>query len=94
MPKPEQIKELKTKVKSLVNREFQGSYRDAFDHYDALDLKNNKIDRKSLRHLLKDAKVGKPWTRGGWVEGVFLQLDSNRDSQISGDELMKFFDSK
>jgi hypothetical protein len=89
MGKKEDIENLKKGIKNLVDTKFQGNYKNCFDHYDKLGLHNEKIDKASLEGMLKNANIGKPWTRGTWASTIIKEVDVNADSEISWDELKK-----
>jgi len=81
------VRELTTKVGRLVDRQFDGSMRAAFDHYAGAD---GKVSRDELSDLLSDAHVGNFVTRGAWVSGIMDRLDKapngNGDGKVSWTE--------
>jgi Ca2+-binding EF-hand superfamily protein len=80
-------KELRDKIRRLVEDRFDRDYRKAFDHYDGND---GALDRSELLAVLKDAKVGNRFTRGAWASGLLEKLDEkqgNRDGKIQWPEL-------
>jgi hypothetical protein len=77
-------RELREKFTALIQRDFHGSFRAAFDHFD----KNHdgKIDRGELIEFLKSAGIGNGFTRRYWADGILDKLDTNHDRMISWDE--------
>ncbi len=78
------LKELKDKVKGLVEKKFGGDYKKAFDSYDA--NKDGAINAEELGKLLKDAEVGNFVTRNDWVKAIIEKLDNNKDGKIQWSE--------
>lgn len=87
-------RELRTKVKKLVYDKFEGKYKKAFDYYDKLSKKDGKVDRDSLKQLLKDANVGNFVTRAGWVKAIINDMDTDKDGAISWGEFESVFENK
>jgi hypothetical protein len=77
-------RELRDKVRNLVQSRFGGDWRVGFRHYDRNG--NDKLSSGEVNKILSDAGVGNWFTRGGWVEGVMEKLDSSGDLKISWDE--------
>ena len=73
------VRELKTKVGSLVRHKFDGDYKRAFAHYDT--NKDGGIDKSELVQLLADAGVGNGITRGTWASRIIEKLDSSGDTK-------------
>lgn len=86
MATKEQKKELTEKVQILVQNKFRGEWRKAFDHYDAIKVKDGRIGRDELLTLLKEADIGNWATRGMWADGIIEELDKNGDSHIAWNE--------
>ena len=82
----EDREELVTKVKDLVNRNFQGNYRTAWNHYDRIGKKDEKLDGNELSVLLEDAGVGTFISRGQWVSGILDAADSDGDGKLGWKE--------
>lgn len=82
---PEQ-RELIERVHALVQRNFGGSVKKCFDHYDCCP-NDGQLNRQELANLLSDAGVGNWFTRSRWVEGIISALDDNRDGLVSWQEL-------
>jgi hypothetical protein len=80
----EDIKELKRKIKKLVDSKFGGDYKKAFTHYD--ENNNKSINAEELEKLLKDADVGNWATRSRWVSGIIKRLDTNKNGEIEWSE--------
>lgn len=80
-------KELKEKVTRLVNREFGGDFKKAFEYYAAQGSDN--VDKYELRSLLADAGVGNGITRGAWADGIIGKLDTDGDKKIQWEEFEK-----
>lgn len=78
--------ELQRKVKKLVDGNFKGDYRKAFDHYDQGITKNGKINKAELIKLLEDADLGNFITRGEWANEIIKELDKDKDNSISWTE--------
>ena len=76
--------ELKSKVGTLVGKQFGGDYKKAFEHYDADH--DGAIDKGELGALLKDASVGNGVTRGAWAKGIIEKLDHSGDGKIDWTE--------
>lgn len=89
-------RELRTKVKKLVDYKFEGKYKKAFDHYDKnrLGKKDGKVDSDSLKQSLKDADVGNGFTRGLWVKAIIKTMDTDKDGAISWGEFESVFENK
>lgn len=85
-------KELKTKVKNLVNKKFGGDYKKAFNYYDKDH--DNSINSKELEMLLKDADVGNWATRGSWVDAIIEKLDTNKNKKIEWIEFQNVIKKK
>jgi hypothetical protein len=85
----ENVKELKSKVGTLVDGEFGGDYKKAFDHYDS--DRDGGIHKAELVALLKDAGVGNGFTRGAWASGIIERLDKSTDEQIQWAEFESVF---
>ena len=81
--------ELQRKVQKLVDDNFKGDYRKAFNHYDQGVTKNGKINKAELLNLLEDAGLGNFFTRGAWAEGIIAELDKNEDGSISWKEFQE-----
>lgn len=75
-------KELQEKVTQLVDRQFGGEWRLAFQHY-AFFGSGDGVDKEGLSRLLEDAGIGNRFTRGAWTSGVLEKLDTNSDDSIS-----------
>lgn len=80
-------RELKEKVTRLVNREFGGDFKKAFEYYAAQGSDN--VDKHELRSLLADAGVGNGITRGAWADGIIGKLDTDGDKKIQWEEFEK-----
>ena len=78
------VKELKTKVGALVDKNFGSDFKKAFEHYDT--DKDGSIAKAELVNLLEDAKVGNGVTRGAWANGIIEKLDQSGDAKIQFDE--------
>lgn len=74
------------KLNALVQREFGGDRRRAFDHYDR--DRSGTVSVAELTDLLVDAKVGSSLTRVHWAEGIVAVLDTDLDGEISFQELL------
>lgn len=85
----ENVKELKTKVKALVDGKFKGDYHAGFAHYDA--NKDGGLDKDELKGLLSDAGVGNGLTRGAWANGIIKKLDTSGDKMIQWAEFDAVF---
>jgi len=79
--------ELLSKMQHLADTRFMGSVEKMLVHYDK--NKDDKYNRQELGQLLQDANVGTRLTRNRWIDGIFAQLDSNRDGYISREEFLK-----
>lgn len=84
--------ELKRKVGALVEKDFGGDYKKAFDHYD--HDHDGAVDADELTKLLKDAGVGNFATRGAWVKGILDKLDKTEDRKIQWQEFESVFRSR
>lgn len=82
--------ELITLVNALVTHDFGGDYDACFSAYDG--DKDKRINWGELTKLLSDAGVGSRWTRRFYVEGVFKELDANKDGFIERSEFSLSFD--
>jgi hypothetical protein len=78
------VKELKTKVGALVDKQFGADYKKAFEHYDS--DKDGSIAKGELLKLLSDAGVGNGLTRGAWASGIIEKLDQTGDAKIQFNE--------
>lgn len=78
-------RELKAKIKALVNSRYGGDYKKAFEAYDPDG--DGAIDKAGLSRFLSDAGVGNGLTRGAWVKGIISKLDGSGDSKIQWTEL-------
>ena len=78
--------ELQTKIRRLVQENFDGDFRKGFDHYGTGDGLDSKIGPSALERLLADANVGNWLTRSLWVEAVMKAMDTDKDGAISWDE--------
>ena len=76
------LAELTTKVSALVQKNYKGDYKAAFDHY----AKDGSIGTDELKSLLKDAGVGNIATRGSWAEAIIKKLDTNGNKKIEWSE--------
>lgn len=81
--------ELKRKVGALVEKEYGGDYKKAFDHYDGDH--DGAVNADELTRLLKDAGVGNFATRGAWVSGILEKLDKTHDHKIQWHEFESVF---
>lgn len=88
----EYIQELKTKVNGLVTLKFQGNYKKCYNHYDSLRKRNGRIDRDSLKAMLKDADIGYI-KRNILVNAIMKEVDINNDDQLSWSELSNVLDA-
>lgn len=88
-PAPDHRGELIEKARILARNHYDGDYKKMFSYYDF--NRDEKYSRRELILFLKDAKVGNPFTRGAWADGVFLYLDVNRDGYISKQEFLDAF---
>jgi len=79
--------ELVQKVSALVESQYDGDFKAAFDHYANKRTQTGTIDADELSDLLKDAEIGNVFTRGMWVDGIMAELDSDKDGFISYSEL-------
>ncbi len=86
MADEEQLKELKQKVKALVDTKFGGDFSKTFNHYAGLGGEGGLVDREELLTMLEDAGVGNWLTRGKWADGIIDELDVDKDKSISWDE--------
>lgn len=81
------VRELTTKIARLVDRDYSGDTRAAFNHYAGGD---GLVSSSELSRLLSDAGVGNFLTRGAWVSGIMERLDQspngNGDGKISWGE--------
>jgi hypothetical protein len=76
----ENVKELKAKVKALVDKKFKGDYQAGFAAYDS--KQDGGLDKDELKALLADAEVGNGLTRGAWASGIIKKLDKNDDKMV------------
>ena len=81
-PSPDQV-ELVTKIKALINDQFGGNARAAFDAFAGPD---GLLDPDELKDVLAQAGIGNFATRGFWVDGVISRLDKDGDARISWPE--------
>jgi hypothetical protein len=88
----ENVKELKTKVKALVEKKFKGDYRAGFSAYDG--NKDGGLDKDELKNLLSDAEVGNGLTRGAWANGIIKKLDKNNDKKVQWAEFDAVFSAE
>ena len=49
---------------------------------------DGKISKAELKKLLEDAGIGNWITRGYWVDGVFDELDKDRDNKLTWEEYL------
>jgi Ca2+-binding EF-hand superfamily protein len=85
MPFEAEEKELQDKVAKLVQANFHGDYKAAFDYY-ADQPCDRKINQAKLVQFLSDANIGNWITRGQWAAGIIAELDTDHDGTISWDE--------
>jgi len=85
----ENVTELQTKVGALVEKQFGGDYKKAFEAYDGDH--DGGVNGDELSQLLKDAKVGTFVTRGMWVKGILDKLDKTGDRKIQWPEFESVF---
>ncbi len=71
------------RVNNLVQRNFGGDQRRAFNHY---AQGRPEVSRDQVHRLLSDAGVGSGLTRGLYTNGVMDQFDANRSNGISWQE--------
>jgi hypothetical protein len=83
------VKELKLKVARLVDENFAGEYRRAFDHYDADH--DGKMTKDEIKQMLSDAGVGNGLTRGAWADGILKKLDLDHDRGVKWSEFDSVF---
>jgi hypothetical protein len=93
MADKEQIKELKQKVKTLIDTKYGGDYSKAFNYYAGLGGEGGLVGHEELMTMLEDAGIGNWLTRGKWADGIIEDLDTNRDKSISWDEFNKVLGS-
>jgi hypothetical protein len=79
--------ELIGKVSALVESQYGGDFKAAFDHYANKRTDSGSIDSDELSVLLADAEVGNVFTRGMWVSGIMAELDTDKDGFITYNEL-------
>lgn len=78
-----EAKELRTKVSALVDKEFGGDYRKAFNRFAGQD---QHLNRSEVISLLKRAGIGNMLTRGAWADGILERFDANKSGTISWTE--------
>ncbi|MDB4956851.1 MAG: GTP-binding protein LepA [Myxococcales bacterium] len=83
------VEELKRKVGGLVAAKFGGSYKRAFEHYDADH--DGGITKSELTALLGDAGVGNGITRGVWASKIIDKLDKSGDQKVEWTEFESVF---
>jgi len=49
---------------------------------------DGKISKPELKEMLSDAGIGNWVTRGYWVDGIFDELDSDRDGKLTWEEYL------
>jgi hypothetical protein len=74
--------DLGRRVQSLVQQQFRGDQRAAFNHY----ARNGEVPRAQVRQLLEDAGVGNGLTRGAYTSAVMDRFDTNRNGGVSWQE--------
>ncbi|MFO0728811.1 MAG: EF-hand domain-containing protein [Myxococcota bacterium] len=79
--KDDHERELVTKIGALVQRDFGGDNRAAFNHYAGSD---HQVSRDELSRLLSDAGIGNFLTRGSWVSGIMDRLDGPPNGDGNG----------
>lgn len=85
MAREQERKQLIEKISRLVRDRYGGDFSQAFGHYDTNT--DGKINRAELIALLKDAGIGNVLTRGLWANGVLEELDTDKDGEITAEEL-------
>jgi hypothetical protein len=85
--------ELIQKVGALVEEQFAGDFKSAFDHYANKRSQTGSIDSDELSELLRDADIGNTFTRGFWVSGIMAEVDKDNDGFITYTELEKIVQS-
>ena len=76
--------ELVRKVKSHVATQFCGDYEKCFQHYAG---KDKLVNQNELFNLLSNCNVGRPLFRNAWVRDIMNQLDTDKDGELSWDEV-------
>lgn len=76
--------EVVEKISRLVNKEFAGSFRQAFDYFDSNS--DGKISVPELAALLYRAQIGSRITRWHWCKEIIDALDVDLDDNISWSE--------
>ena len=79
--------ELIEKISALVESQYGGDFKAAFDHYASKRADSGSIDSDELSDLLTDAEIGNVFTRGMWVSGIMSELDTDKDGFITYSEL-------
>ena len=87
MASEEEKRELIGKLEALVQEQYDGDYKTAFDHYANKRSESGSVDADELSDLLSDAGVGNAFTRGFWVDGVMAEVDKDNDGFITYSEL-------
>lgn len=83
----ENITELKEKIKMVIDYRFNGSFKEAFEHYGMAD---DKVDAKMVRALLTDSGVS---SKGKWVKTIMSKMDTI-DGRIAYGEFESFATSR
>lgn len=78
-------RELREKVRTLVEQQFDGDYQAAFDHFAGAD---QRLSRSEVVTLLKRAGIGSMLTRGAWADGVMERFDANKDGGVTWAEFV------
>jgi Ca2+-binding EF-hand superfamily protein len=89
MAHEQETKQLEEKVSALVQAQFGGDNKKAFEHNDANH--DGKVGKDELMTLLHDAGIGNFLTRSTWAAGVIEQLDTDGDGSISWPEFESVF---
>lgn len=75
--------DLGRRVNNLVQRNFGGDQRRAFNHY---AQGRPEVSRAQVNRLLADANVGNGLTRGAYTSAVMDRFDTNRSGGVSWQE--------